>query len=425
MRSSIPAAAWPRGRGGVAPQIIAGRVSPEAAEIPTCTPSEMDMHLDSRKASLPSALGMGGEARQLGEDEFHSEFPGAHYCSSDFFEGPQKFHREVVQAYISRFQLQLKQNERFIEDAQARVTNAERLCARLQRAALTAQRESEAAVIRAEADGGQLRAFRAGNETVFPLPWKGLQHKRPIGAHDDVDLLRQRQGVLEAERASLSAELRQHREDAEELAAKSVAARRRELQLRSKLEAARQRCTTEKREIEQRHAKEREAFVHEMQAELEAVAAATEKEVAMLTAQHEEEVHSLRRAEAAASHRHSDGASRSEAAAAESAARLQETQSLRRLCENSSGEVSRLSAELRAMQAAGFDLQVRCGSVSEGQDSADSEVERETDFFRARCESIERHRADAVSHRACNLSAWLGGVAREHCALPRGRMEGL
>ena len=51
------------------------------------------------------------------------------------------------------------------------------------------------------------------------------------------------------------------------------------------------------------------------------------------------------------------------------------------------------------------------------------EVERETDFFRARCESIERRRADAVSHRARNLSR-LGGVAREHCTLPRGRMKG-
>ncbi|CAE7340550.1 unnamed protein product, partial [Symbiodinium necroappetens] len=274
------------------------------------------------------------------------------------------------------FQLQLKQNERFIEDAQARVTNAERLCARLQRAALTAQRESDAAVIRAEAAEAELDRLQ--------------QKRHPLGAtFDDVDLLRQRQGVLEAERASLSAELRQHREDAEELAAKSVAARRRELQLRSKLEAARQRCTTEKREIEQRHTKEREAFVHEMQAELQAVAAATENEVAMLTAQQEEEVRSLRRAEAAAAQRHSAGASRSEAAAAESAARLQETQSLRRLCEHSSGEVSRLSAELRAMQAAGFDLQ-------DLEDSTDSEVERETDFFRARCESIERRCARAL-----------------------------
>ena len=35
--------------------------------------------------------------------------------------------------------------------SKARVSNAERLCARLQRAALTAQRESDAAVIRAEA----------------------------------------------------------------------------------------------------------------------------------------------------------------------------------------------------------------------------------------------------------------------------------
>eukprot|EP00439_Symbiodinium_sp_Y106_P024850 s2533_g3.t1 len=275
---------------------------------------------------------------------------------------------------VSVFQLQLKQNERFIEDAQARVSNAERLCARLQRAALTAQRESDAAVIRAEAAEAEL---------------KRLQHKRPLAAHD-VDLLRQRQGALEAERASLSAELRQQCEDAEELAAKSVAARRRQLQLRSKLEAARQRCTAEKREIEQRHAKEREAFLQEMQAELEAIAAATESQVAMLTAQHEEEVHSLRRAEAAAAHRHSDGASRSEAAAAESAARLQETQSLRQLCENSSGEVSRLSAELRALQAAGFDLQDLEDSAS------DSEVEKETDFFRARCESLERRCARAL-----------------------------